>query len=71
MSIQNLMRNFTIRTRMLGAIAVVLGLMGLVGGAGLWSMHRMQEANDDLVEHSFAEAMSLAALRTGTLPKAW
>ena len=31
-----LLRNFTIRTRMLGAIALVLGLLGLVGGAGLW-----------------------------------
>ena len=63
MSIQNLMRSFTIRTRMLGAIAVVLGLLGLVGGAGLWSLHRMQEANDDLVEHSFAESMALARLK--------
>ena len=31
--------NFTIRTRMLGAIAMVLGLLGLVGGAGLWSLN--------------------------------
>ena len=34
---QTFMRQFTIRTRMVGAIAVVLLLLAVVGGAGLWA----------------------------------
>jgi hypothetical protein len=36
MSVVTLMRLLTIRFRMLGAIAVVLGLLALLGGAGMW-----------------------------------
>jgi hypothetical protein len=42
MDIDLLMRRFTIRTRMLGAIAVVLVLLALLGGAGLFGMFRIQ-----------------------------
>ena len=41
MTIQALMRQFTIRFRMLSAIAVVMGLLGMLGGAG---MARLGEA---------------------------
>ena len=34
MTIQALMRQFTIRFRMLSAIAVVMGLLGMLGGGG-------------------------------------
>ena len=41
MNLFSLMRQFTIRFRMLGAIAVVLGLLGLLGGAGMFGMFRI------------------------------
>ena len=36
MNLQNLLRSFTIRTRMLGAILMVIGLFILVGATALW-----------------------------------
>ncbi|MDN8910307.1 hypothetical protein Q0O53_13655, partial [Staphylococcus aureus] len=41
------MRMFTIRLRMLGAIAVVLLLLGMLGGAGMWGMFRIQSMSQD------------------------
>ena len=40
--IQSLLRILTVRTRMLGAIAMVLVLLTAVGGTGLWGMYRIQ-----------------------------
>ncbi len=37
MTIQALMRQFTIRFRMLSAIAVVMGLLGMLGGRACWA----------------------------------
>ena len=37
MNLFSLMRQFTIRLRMLGAIGVVLGLLGLLGGRACWA----------------------------------
>ena len=37
MTIQALMRQFTIRFRMLSAIAVVTGLLGMLGGRACWA----------------------------------
>ncbi|MEN9887917.1 MAG: Methyl-accepting chemotaxis protein [Pseudomonadota bacterium] len=65
MGLLSFMRAFTIRLRMVGAIAVVLVLLLVVGGAGLWGMSRMQAFNHDFVEHSFAESVTLGQLQVG------
>ena len=59
------MRLFTIRLRMVGAIVVVLMLLLVLGGIGLWGMYRMQAYSQDLVEHSFAESAMLSRLQVG------
>lgn len=58
-----LMRLFTIRFRMLSAIAVVLGLLSILGGVGLWSMFRMQALSQDFMDHTFADAGRLSRLQ--------
>ena len=56
-------RNFTIRTRMLGAIAMVLALLGLVGSAGLWSLQRLTRSNDQFVTGTHQTLATLGDLR--------
>ncbi|MDD2545041.1 MAG: methyl-accepting chemotaxis protein [Burkholderiaceae bacterium] len=63
MGLFSMMRQFTIRFRMLGAIAVVLGLLGLLGGAGMVGMFRLQAVSQDFMDHAFAKVGHLAALR--------
>ena len=63
MDIFSLMRQFSIRFRMLGAIAVVLALLGLLGGAGMLGMFRIHSLSEDFVSNSFAEVGYMAALR--------
>ncbi|NMM81703.1 methyl-accepting chemotaxis protein, partial [Acidovorax sp. SRB_14] len=63
MSVYALMRQFTIRFRMLGAIAVVLVLLSLLGGAGMLGMSRIQSMSEDFVAHSFAKVGYLGELR--------
>ncbi|MBB6557774.1 methyl-accepting chemotaxis protein [Acidovorax soli] len=63
MNLFTLMRQFTIRFRMLGAIAVVLGLLGLLGGAGMLGMFRIAALSEDFMSHSFAEVGHMAELR--------
>jgi methyl-accepting chemotaxis protein len=60
----SLMRRYTIRTRMVGAIAMVLTLLSLVGGAGLYGMFQIQQMNADFAENTVAEAGQLGELRT-------
>ena len=49
MNLFSLMRQFTIRFRMLGAIAVVLVLLGLLGGAGMFGMFRIYSMSEDFM----------------------
>ncbi|WP_180682267.1 methyl-accepting chemotaxis protein [Tepidicella baoligensis] len=63
MNLLSFMRAFTIRLRMIGAIAVVLVLLLMVGGAGLWGMYRMQAFNHDFVQHSFTESVAMGQLQ--------
>jgi len=65
MNLLSFMRLFTIRLRMVGAIVVVLMLLFVLGGIGLWGMYRMQAYSQDLVEHSFAESAMLSRLQVG------
>jgi len=63
MNLFSFMRQFTIRMRMLGAIAVVLGLLGLLGGAGMLGMFRIHDMSQDFVDNSFAKVGYMAELR--------
>ncbi|MDM7943342.1 MAG: methyl-accepting chemotaxis protein [Hydrogenophaga sp.] len=60
---QTLMRQFSIRTRMVGAIGVVLILLTMVGGAGLWGMNRLHDLSVEFVEHAFEETLTLSRLQ--------
>ena len=64
MSLLGMMRGFTIRTRMLGAIAVVMVLLGLLGGAGMLGMFRIQQMSQDFLNDAYAKAGYMAHLRT-------
>ncbi len=61
-ALNKMMRSFTIRTRMLGAIAMVVTLLALVGGSGLAGMFRIQSLSHDFVESAFTQSTHLAAL---------
>ncbi len=63
MNIFSFMRRFTIRMRMLGAIAVVLVLLSLLGGAGMLGMFRIHSMSEDFIANSFAEVSHMAELR--------
>jgi hypothetical protein len=63
MDIDLLMRRFTIRMRMLGAIAVVLVLLALLGGAGLFGMFRIQGLSENFLKGSYAESGHFSNLR--------
>jgi methyl-accepting chemotaxis protein len=62
MSLFPLMRMFTIRFRMLGAIAVVLALLGMLGGVGMWGMLHIQGLSQDFIDKAFADAGHLSSL---------
>lgn len=63
MNVNLMMRAFTIRFRMIGAIAVVLSLLGLLGGAGMLGMFRIQGMSEDFMSNSYAAMGTLAQLR--------
>ena len=58
------LRRFTIRTRMLGAIAMVLTLLAGVGGAGLWGLSQVSASNERFIASTYANTVVLAELRT-------
>jgi methyl-accepting chemotaxis protein len=58
-----LMRQFTIRFRMISAIAVVLGLLGLLGGTGMLGIFRIHGLGEQLVQQSFAGIEHLSNVR--------
>jgi len=60
--LHTLMRRFTIQTRMLGAIAMVVALLALVGGAGLLGMFRIQALGQEFQDTAFTESTHLSAL---------
>ena len=62
MGLMTLMRQFSIRLRMIAAIGVVLGLLLMVGGAGVWGMQRLQHLNEEFSDHVFAETVALSQI---------
>ncbi|MEK9804531.1 MAG: methyl-accepting chemotaxis protein, partial [Curvibacter sp.] len=58
-----LMRQFTVRFRMIGAIAVVLVLLSLVGGAGMFGMFRIHQLSAEVIDESMAVVDRVARLR--------
>lgn len=63
MGLMWMMRRFSIRLRMVGAIGVVLLLLGAVGASGLWGMTQIKALSEQFTTHSFAESMAMADLR--------
>jgi methyl-accepting chemotaxis protein len=63
MSMSRLMRRFTIRTRMRGAIAMVLSLLLTVGVVGLTGLNRTIDEAGHHAEHTFSEMTELARMR--------
>ncbi|WP_298209540.1 methyl-accepting chemotaxis protein [Acidovorax sp.] len=64
MNLFSLMRQFTIRMRMLGAIAVVLGLLGLLGGAGMLGMFRIHDMSQNFMDSAFVKVSTMADLHS-------
>jgi methyl-accepting chemotaxis protein len=58
-----LLRRFSIRLRMQGAIAMVLALFALVGATGLLGGHHLSDLNLHFIEHSIAETRNVAEMR--------
>lgn len=63
MSMLSMMRMFSIRFRMLGAIGVVLVLLSLLGGAGMWGMFRIQTLSQNFIDNAFSDAGHLSRLQ--------
>ena len=63
MNFQTLLRGFTNRTRMLGAILMVIGLFLLVGATALWGGGRLKSLNSEFMDHSVHEIATVGELR--------
>jgi len=57
------LRRFTIRLRMLGAIAMVLALFALLGATGLIGGKHLSDLSQGFMTHSAKEAHNVAAIR--------
>jgi methyl-accepting chemotaxis protein len=62
-AIQLALRRLTIRTRMLGAIVMVLSMFALVGAAGLFGGQRLTELNEHFMAHSMQETAGVNAIQ--------
>ena len=60
---QAFMRRFSIRLRMLAAIGVVLCLLILIGGTGLWGLQHTAQLSDRFVTQAFQKTVTLSRLR--------
>ena len=63
MAMLSIMRQFTIRFRMVGAIGVVLLLLALLCGVGLWGMFRIQDLSRNFIDNAFADAGHLSRMQ--------
>jgi methyl-accepting chemotaxis protein len=55
-------RSFSIRFRMLSAILMVLALLALVSGVGLWGLNKLHRVGDEFLSGTHVKAMTAAAL---------
>jgi methyl-accepting chemotaxis protein len=62
--IQAALRRLTIRTRMLGAIAMVLSMFAAVGAAGVFGGLKLNTLNEHFMAHSMLEQASVGAIRS-------
>ena len=62
-SMLELMRGFSIRLRMWGAIAVVLSLFGVVGVVGMVGGAKIKSLNADFMAHSIHEIAGVSTIR--------
>ena len=62
-SIQTALRRLTIRTRMLGAIAMVLAMFAVVGAAGHNGGLKLNALNEHFMAHSMLEQANVGAIR--------
>lgn len=60
-----LMRRFSIKVRMLGAIAVVLLLLVMLGGAGMFGMFRVHELNQSFLRGPFQQTALMSGIQNG------
>ncbi|WP_295856039.1 methyl-accepting chemotaxis protein [uncultured Xylophilus sp.] len=63
MALLLLLRRFTIRLRMYGAIAIVMLLVGLLGGAGIWGMYSIQRTSETFMQSANDANETLASMR--------
>jgi len=63
MKLSLILRGFSIRTRMLGAIAIVLTLLCLLGGAGYAGMNAVRGASETFLVQSSVRLQKLSQLR--------
>jgi methyl-accepting chemotaxis protein len=57
------LRRFSIRTRMNGAIAIVLGLFALVALVAVWGGQTLRTLNHEFMTHSVSELRNIAEVR--------
>jgi methyl-accepting chemotaxis protein len=62
-SLTDLLRGFTIRTRMLGAIGMVLGMFALIGVVGLAGGWKIKTLNESFMSHSIHEIEAVGTMR--------
>ncbi|CAD5372505.1 HAMP domain-containing protein [Rubrivivax sp. A210] len=62
-AIQALLRSYSIRTRMLCTIAVLLAMFAVVGVVGALGGEKLRMLNEQFMSHSVHEMVSLAAIR--------
>jgi methyl-accepting chemotaxis protein len=58
--LMSLMRSFTIRMRMIGALAVVVGTFVVIGATGLLAGLKIQSLNHDFMHHSVNELTNVS-----------
>ena len=60
----SILRNFSIRTRMIGAIAMVLGLLLMLAATGLLGLRQVDADSSRFVTETYGSTVRLAHLRT-------
>lgn len=70
MNTMTLMRQFTIRMRMLGAIAIVLTLLGVLGVGGMWGMARILAQSEGLMQQALVDVAQASPERAQVMRQA-